>query len=191
MTNNRTGLIVGIIAIIAIAALAFWFSERAPADGSAPLPVATTTLPNLASSSPQASGASGIPAPAVTQSVWQDFSNDLWKISLKWQVSWKTAAIPTEDGDLSQLSIGGAKASYFVSRNIPIAEPSGKTVTFGTRTVAGQTVQVRDFLNPSPSYVSYEYFSLSVGKDTYYFQIKEKAGAAKEVNDFLGFVTIN
>lgn len=188
MTNNRTRLIVGIIAIIAVAGVAFWLSNRTPAEGPAPVPVATTSLPALSSTTPEAS--SGGTAPAVTQTVWQDFSNDLWKITLKWQTSWKTSAVPTEDGDLLQLSIGGKYASYFVSRNLPIAEPSGKTATAGTRVVAGKTVQVRDFLNPNENYVSYEYFSLPVGKDTYYFQIKEKTGAAKEVNDFLGFVTI-
>lgn len=188
MKTNPLGLVAGVAVLLIVIAGGYWLLQR-PAPQAAPVATSTypTTLPEATSSTPTTS----VPGtPIVTQTLWRSIDAQAWKILLSVQTHWKVGAISSSDKVLSQLSIGGDTANYFVSRNIPIAEPSKLTYKTTTRKIAGDTVSIHNFVNPNGEYVAYEYFSIAAGGDTYYFQIQERPGFTKEVNDFLSLVEI-
>jgi len=106
-----------------------------------------------------------------------------WKISLKFDPSWDV----TEQS--GTVFISSPTVNFLVNRNQEIGEPAGLEVTSKTRVVAGQTVMVRRFNNPNEDFAFYEYFSLPVGTDTYYFKAKGKTASDADVAVFLGGVT--
>jgi len=196
--HKNTYWVAGLVVILVLG-LAAWFlgtTTVSPAAPSAPEATTSSALPGAPTiqdapvAAPAPAPSKGGVAPSITQTVWKNFANDVWEIKLAWETSWNVAAIPTKDGDLSQLSIGGKDANYFVSRNVPIAEPSKLSYTTTTRTVAGKAVSVHYYANPSASYAAYEYFSLPAGNATFYFEIQEKTAKPKEVEDFLSLVAL-
>lgn len=186
------------VLVILIGGTGLWYAST---KTEAPV----NTVPEMASSTGSASGTPkydlpvapapgsvpGVPVGSVAgQTIWGDLKLPEWKIGVKYETSWKVSSVKDDKGEPVQVSMGSAKGSYFVSRNLKIAEPKLE-YTITSRKIAGKTVSVHYFKNPNASYVAYEYFGLPVGGDVYYFQIKEiSAASTKEVQDFLDFVTV-
>jgi hypothetical protein len=188
-----------ILAFVVVAGAALWFSQKDPVATNqepadiAPLPtIATSSLPGVATTpAALAEQTGGSIVPKVSgQTVWRIITADNWDIVFKIQTSWKVSGVYTEDKKLSQVSIGGDSADFFVSRNVHIAEPSKLAYTTTTRTIAGKSVTVHVFEKPNAKYAYYEYFSLPVGTDTYYFQVKSAVASKKEEQDFIDFIAL-
>jgi hypothetical protein len=187
MQNNRNLLIGIVVVIIVLAGLGAWYANQNRYVGlPAVAPVGTTSIPVSTSTVPTP----GPTKPGVVETIWRDFGNDAWKITMKFETDWKVNAISPDGKELTQVSLGGHSGNYFVSRNLPIAEPSKLTYTTTTRTIAGKTVSIHLYKNPNTSYAAYEYFSIPVEGDTYYFQLKETAYDSSEVKGFLGFIGV-
>lgn len=186
-------------AIVLLGGAAFILSPKSETAGEAPLGIAP--VPSVATSSGAIGGTPAVPAVPGTagagsnatvggKTVWRDIRADEWGIVFKVQTKWKAAPTYGADHMLSQVSVAGDTESFFVSKNIKIAEPSKLSYTTKTMAIAGKSVSVHVYAKPNATNAFYWYFSFPEATDTYYFRIESSVPSTTIPDDFIGFVTI-
>ena len=200
--KNNAPLIA--LALLIVLGIAYWLTQgNDDATTSVPGEVATTTEEEAGGSNEGTRAPStsvGTPSSPLTPPVgvtapstggvnvvayWATFDNAKWHFTFKYRTDWESGVTKSEDGDITQASFSSDDGSILVSRNIPIAEPAGLTAQTRTRTVAGQSVEVREYENPNENYKYYQYLTLQSGNYEYYVSIRSKTTAKSFAEDFL------
>lgn len=171
--------------------LLWWVFQGAPAE--APVPESPTSqtptlpaLPAIQEPSPS-QGASGITV--VEQTILRTFNHPKWHLIVSMPSEWEFATTREADGDISAVSFSSSEGNVYVSREDPIAEPSLVSFTTSTRTVAGQSVEVRRYANPNETYASYLYFTLEYGNYQYYVSVRSIDPTDAFISDVLEGLT--
>lgn len=196
MKFNPSGLVGGVVVLLVVIAGGYWLLQQ-PHEAMAPVATSTypTALPtsSTSTSSTLPSAPSGLPPGSIVtgRTVWEGKTGDDWKIAFNVQTTWKFSDTATADGKhLAQATGGDNTTTFFVSRNMPIAEPSKLTYTQKSETVAGKSVTAHVYANPKAGTAFYEFFSLPVGTDTYYFRLESKVASTKVAEDFISLIVI-
>lgn len=196
--------IIVVAAIVVLGGAALWYSmNRSASDTTAPeiapVPVLSTTSDAGAPSAAVPGKATlpdappNLPAGSIVtgRTVWQGKTADNWKIAFSVASGWKLQTLSVKGStDIAQITGGDDTTTYFVSRNIRINEPSGLTYSTKKITVAGKSILAHVYDKPNATSAFYEYFTLPVAGDTYYFRLESKAASTKVADDFISLVVI-
>lgn len=199
MNKNTLPLVIAAVVIV-LGGGALWYATKSPAQDTAPvitpLPVsvATTTAsaPALAPDGLPAAPA-GLPegSHVTGRTVWKGITAGDWKIAFSIVSSWKAQTLSTGGSQaIAQITGGDETTTYFVSRNIRIAEPSGLSYTTKKLVIAGVNVVAHIYTKPNATSAFYEFFTLPVGADTYYFRLESKVPSTQVAEDFESLVVI-
>jgi hypothetical protein len=121
----------------------------------------------------------------VKQTAWATFTDPDWALSFKYQKGWEVTKADGKDGTLAQASIATPAFTILIQEDMDIAEPAIIEPRVSTETIAGQRVEVHEYLEPREGYAYYLYFTLSDGNDDFNFSIRAKTDEREEVNDFI------
>lgn len=137
-----------------------------------------TTTDVMATSSTSGSSL-GVGLPANITKVVKVYANPSWDIRLRYDPEWSL----NQNGEV--VSINSVSANFMVSKEQPIAEPARVEKTETTRTILGEAVEVTRFEKPNDSYAFYEYFTLRVDGNEYYFKISSIIDPNPKVEEFI------
>jgi|GEM_PF-4299343 len=120
----------------------------------------------------------------ISQTAWATFTDPRWSLSFKYQQGWKASKIE-EGSTLTGMSVVASAFTILMQEDKPIGEPALLTPKKSTQTIAGQSVEVREYVKPNETYAYYLYFTLTDGNDDYNVSIRSKSEDRKEVDAFI------
>jgi hypothetical protein len=167
--NNKAALIVvGIGAIIIVAAIFLTNQPVAVSETATTTPETATTTAPTAPAHPAAAeplvpstGGAGI----VTSSIEKVWTPNGWGIAFILEKGWSTGGVAGNNGETARVSVGNNAASMMVSRDQTFAMPTGSKPNVSFRTILGTKVEV-------DRYGMVTYFALPYEDHKYYFRIE-------------------
>jgi hypothetical protein len=150
-----------------------------------------TSTPSVEEAAPvsQASSPGGISLPEglqiVKQTAWATFNDAAWDFSFKYQSTWGLSTGKGGDEAINQANLTTGEGTILITREVPIAQPALLKYETSMRTVAGQEVEVREYVKPKDKYAYYLYATLSDGNDLYFISIKSYVESKEWAEDFL------
>lgn len=144
-------------------------------------PVAVSTSPAIATTS--------VPTNTVLSnsslSVSGGFIDKNWSLIFTIPKEWNINEILAADYTLHQLQISGTKQVVFISKNEGIGLSEDLESVTKTRTIAGQSVEVRTYPNPDTTFAYYQTFSLKEPDGTYNFLLKSTTADMAATDAFI------
>lgn len=170
-------VVIGLILIGVVVFSLMRGTVRAPEaeEGTA----TTTQATSSATGSPIGIGGAG----ANVTKVVKAYANPSWDIRLRYDPEWDL----TQNGEV--VSISSVSAHFMVSKEQPIAKPARLEETKKNRTILGETVEVTRFDNPNENYEYYEFFTLRVDGNEYYFKVSSIIDPNPKVEEFIANVS--
>lgn len=141
------------------------------------LPSATSTEPAAKAPAPAPATPGGAKPSGLVASQVATYPG--WDINLRFDLSWTVR----EQSGL--VTVDAPTTTFLIQRNRPIAEPEMVEMKTETRVLDGRMTLTHHFPNPNESYAFYEYFSLQVGDNVYYFKAKSETKSDAELKAFL------
>lgn len=186
--------IIGLFILVIGAAL--WFSQKPLAEpaesdfspiATSSLPVGTPNGPTKPTTPPVSPSTSGLPVgvSVKSQTVLKTYTNPSWNVAFTYMPEWKQDNVTNDTGEVTQVRLASDTGTYLISKDTSIAQPSLLKYTTSTRTIAGQSVEVRTYKNPNDTYAYYLYFTVVAGKDDYHFSIKSYESSKTETDTFI------
>lgn len=183
-------------AFIVVIGAALWFSQK-PEEEPVALetsPIATSSMPAFAPGSSAAAAPTSVPAgmPALptgvavtNQTLVKTYNNPSWALSFTYMPEWKQDNVTNEKGEATQVHLSSDGGTFLISKDLSIAQPSLVKYTTSTRTIAGQSVEVRTYTSPNDKYAYYLYFTIVAGGDDYHFSLKSYEASKEETDTFI------
>jgi hypothetical protein len=116
------------------------------------------------------------------------FADKNWKVSFHLRPEWNVNEILDANNQLHQMQISNGSLVIFVSKNEAIGLSNDLTYTTGTRTIAGQSVEVKTYTKPSAQFAYYQLFSIKESDGTYNFFLKNTTSDTTITDTFINSI---
>ncbi|MDB4992140.1 MAG: hypothetical protein JWL75_385 [Parcubacteria group bacterium] len=193
--NKTSYIVAGIIVVLVGIGLFFGMKHSNTTPTPDPMASSTTVLlppapgvkvPVTADGAVSTSSAPHVTITPVASG--RTFSDKNWSISFMLLPEWNITPINGSKNTLHQLQLASSKNVVFVSKDENIAVSGSLTYTTATRTIAGQSVQVRTYSNVESPFKYYQMFSLKESDGTYSFLLKSATSNTNVLDAFIASI---
>lgn len=171
-----------VTAVVLIGIITFFLMKgttvapQVPADATSTVPVVATSTSGTSVQPGGSPAIPGIPSNAIVKRL---IKNDTWDIEISVDPTWQVS----DNGTV--VTVDAPDARFIVGQGTAFAEPARSSYVNVKHEVLGEKVTAHRYANPNDGYAFYDYFSVRVSGDTYYFNVRSKVEGNAAIDAFL------